>query len=92
MTAGKAMAQTGHAAQLGWRASSPVAQQAWYSAGFPLSVRVADASRWAGLKGSGLPVVRDAGFTEVDPGTRTAVADLPWLRQDGAAGTTGRLG
>jgi peptidyl-tRNA hydrolase len=28
---------------------------------------------------AGLPVVRDAGFTEIEPGSCTFVADAPWL-------------
>lgn len=76
MTAGKAMAQVGHAAQLGLAALAPDARAAWADAGFPLAVRTAGKRDWAGLLGDGLPVVRDAGFTEVAPGTCTAVAEL----------------
>ena len=76
MTAGKAMAQVGHAAQLGLAALDPAARDAWRERGFPLAVRTADRSRWAALLAAGLPVVRDAGFTEVAPGTCTAIAEL----------------
>jgi peptidyl-tRNA hydrolase len=76
MTAGKAMAQVGHAAQLGLAALDPAARDAWRGRGFPLAVRTADRSRWAALLTAGLPVVRDAGFTEVAPGTCTAIAEL----------------
>jgi peptidyl-tRNA hydrolase len=79
MSAGKAMAQAGHAAQLGWRASAPSARGAWQSAGFPLAVRTATPAQWASAVRSGVPVVQDGGFTEVPPGTRTAAAVLPWL-------------
>jgi peptidyl-tRNA hydrolase len=76
LTAGKAMAQVGHAAQLGLAALDPATAEAWREAGFPLAVRVADKAAWGELLERDLPVVRDAGFTEVAPGTCTAVADL----------------
>jgi peptidyl-tRNA hydrolase len=77
LTAGKAMAQAAHAAQLGWRALSDVSRAAWRSASFPLAVRVATPARWAGAVRDGAPVVRDGGFTEVEPGAETALALLP---------------
>lgn len=76
LTAGKAMAQVGHAAQLGLAALAPDVAAAWRQDGFPIAVRVADRTAWAALLDRDLPVVRDAGFTEVAPGTCTAVADL----------------
>jgi peptidyl-tRNA hydrolase len=79
MTAGKAMAQVGHAAQLAWWRLPSSARADWLASGFPLVVRTAPAERWAKLVASGLPVVRDAGFTEVAPGSCTVVAELPWL-------------
>jgi peptidyl-tRNA hydrolase len=81
MTAGKAMAQAGHAAQLGWWQLPDDARAKWQADGFDLAVRTAITARWAVLLASGLPVVRDAGFTEVEPGSCTVVADLPALRQ-----------
>ncbi|NEC47200.1 peptidyl-tRNA hydrolase, partial [Actinospica acidiphila] len=35
---------------------------------------------WPALTGGGLPTVRDAGFTEIAPGSCTVVADHPALR------------
>jgi hypothetical protein len=83
LTAGKAMAQVGHAAQLGLAALEPAAAAGWRDAGFPLAVRVAAAADWPALLDRDLPVVRDAGFTEVAPGTCTAVADIAGLRTSG---------
>ncbi|WP_121751044.1 peptidyl-tRNA hydrolase [Streptomyces sp. E2N166] len=80
MSAGKAMAQAGHGAQLAWWELSDGERAAWRDAGFPLAVRTADPARWRGLTTSGLPVVRDAGYTEIAPGSCTVVADHPALR------------
>ncbi|MBT3153696.1 peptidyl-tRNA hydrolase [Streptomyces sp. CHD11] len=80
MSAGKAMAQAGHGAQLAWLALSPEAREAWHATGFPLAVRPAAPSRWPTLTAGALPAVRDAGFTEIAPGSCTVVADHPALR------------
>jgi peptidyl-tRNA hydrolase len=80
-TAGKAMAQAGHAAlmcadRLGPR--HPEAFAAWRTAGAPGEVRVADLARWAALRESPLSVVvADAGLTQVQPGTETVLAVAP---------------
>ena len=80
MSAGKSMAQTGHAAQLAWWELDTAERKAWADTGFALAVRTADPSAWPALAAAGLPLVRDAGFTEVAPGSSTVVADLPALR------------
>ncbi|MER6014565.1 peptidyl-tRNA hydrolase [Streptomyces bluensis] len=80
MSAGKAMAQAGHGAQLAWWELSDADRTAWRDAGFPLAVRTPTPGRWRHLTTSGLPVVRDAGFTEIAPGSCTVVADHPALR------------
>jgi len=80
MSAGKAMAQAGHGAQLAWWELSDEERAAWRDAGFPLAVRAADPARWGELTTGGLPLVRDAGFTEIAPGSCTVVADHPALR------------
>lgn len=81
MSAGKTMAQAGHGAQLAWWELSDTERKAWREAGFPLSVATPDPARWRELTVSGLPVVRDAGFTEIAPGSCTVVADHPALRR-----------
>jgi peptidyl-tRNA hydrolase len=81
MSAGKAMAQAGHGAQLAWWELGDEDRTAWREAGFPLAVRTADPAYWRDLTTSGLPVVRDAGYTEVAPGSCTVVADHPALRR-----------
>ncbi|MEV5952421.1 peptidyl-tRNA hydrolase [Streptomyces sp. NPDC051987] len=80
MSAGKAMAQAGHGAQLAWWALPEEERQAWREAGFPLAVRTADPGEWRELTSGRLPLVRDAGFTEIAPGSCTVVADHPALR------------
>ncbi|MEU7467414.1 peptidyl-tRNA hydrolase [Streptomyces sp. NPDC044984] len=80
MSAGKAMAQAGHAAQLAWWRLPDEARATWHATGFPLAVRTADPARWPALTAGGLPTVRDAGFTEIAPGSCTVVADHPALR------------
>ncbi len=73
MSAGKEMAQAGHGAQLAWWELSEEERAAWRAAGFPLSVRSAGRAEWDALTRSGLPVVRDAGFTEIAPGNTVVV-------------------
>ncbi|MFJ4584763.1 peptidyl-tRNA hydrolase [Streptomyces echinatus] len=80
MSAGKAMAQAGHGAQLAWWALSDAERTAWRDSGYALSVRTAGSADWARLTGGALPLVRDAGFTEIAPGSCTVVADHPALR------------
>ncbi|MGW3728585.1 aminoacyl-tRNA hydrolase [Streptomyces sp. NPDC000851] len=80
MSAGKAMAQAGHGAQLAWWELSDEERAAWRDAGFPLAARTADPACWRELTSIGLPLVRDAGFTEIAPGSCTVVADHPALR------------
>jgi peptidyl-tRNA hydrolase len=76
MTAGKAMAQVGHAAQLAWWELTQAERDLWAEADFPLAVRTAEPAQWKILADAGLPTVRDAGFTEVTPGSTTAIAEL----------------
>jgi peptidyl-tRNA hydrolase len=73
MTTGKAMAQAAHAAQLGWRSLRRRPRAKWQAAGFPLAVRDASQRQWRAALEAGAPVVHDGGFTEVEPGTATAV-------------------
>jgi hypothetical protein len=77
MSTGKAMAQAGHAAQLGYRELGETARTAWHSDGFTLAVRDATPTGWASALRAGAPVVRDAGFTEVSPNSETATVLLP---------------
>jgi len=81
MSAGKTMAQAGHGAQLAWWELSDEERAVWRDAGYALAVRTADPARWHELTTSGLPLVRDAGFTEIAPGSCTVVADHRALRR-----------
>lgn len=87
MTAGKLMAQAGHAGMIAaaLRAhDDPDGLRAWYDAGCPVRVERTSSPEWARLRrtlddpaaawqGERLLGVRDAGFTEVDPGTITVI-------------------
>lgn len=81
MSSGKAMAQVGHAAQLAWWALPAQARKEWVTTDFELAVRTASPEHWQTLLTSNLPVVQDAGFTEIAPGSRTVIADHPQLRR-----------
>jgi peptidyl-tRNA hydrolase len=82
-TAGKAMAQAGHAALM---AAEAFDLAAWRAAGMPGEVRLADdPADWERLRGSeDAVVVRDAGLTQVEAGTETVIALRPG--SDAAAG------
>ncbi|MFF3067406.1 peptidyl-tRNA hydrolase [Kitasatospora sp. NPDC057936] len=73
MSAGKTMAQTGHAAQLAWWRLDEAQRKEWAESDFALAVRTPTPEAWAELVASGLPVVRDAGFTEIAPGLTVAL-------------------
>ncbi|GAA4342920.1 hypothetical protein GCM10023178_56080 [Actinomadura luteofluorescens] len=74
MTTGKAAAQCGHAAQLLLRQGRRRHVAAWIEAGAP--VHLARDVPWDRCVKEAAVAVRDGGFTEVPPGTMTAIA---WL-------------
>lgn len=80
MSTGKTMAQVGHGVHLAWFELRDADRKAWEADDFRLAVRTATRARWQELMTSGLPVVQDAGFTEIDPGSYTVIADHPALR------------
>ena len=77
LSTGKAAAQAAHAAQLVWQSLPRDEAAAWVAAGAPLDVAVADEAAWDDLVRTLPVVVTDGGFTEVPPGTITAVAAQP---------------
>ncbi|MFC9894372.1 aminoacyl-tRNA hydrolase [Nocardia sp. NPDC127579] len=78
MTVGKAAAQVGHASMLLAGALSGDLVRRWREREFHCAVREADPARWrelSDLVAAGTAVaVRDAGFTEVAPGSLTVIA------------------
>ena len=78
MTVGKLAAQVAHASMLG-AALVPADQvQRWFDGGCPVQACQADRRRWAELldaqaRGAAI-VVRDAGYTEIAPGSATVIA------------------
>lgn len=78
MTLGKAAAQVGHAVMLLAGATSAERARAWADTGYRCAVRDADEKRWEELRievAQGRAIaVRDAGFTEVAPGSITVIA------------------
>lgn len=74
MTPLKTAVQVAHAAQLALTAMTPADLDDWRAAGFGVRLIRPDAAGWARWVSSARVVVRDAGFTEIDPGTRTAIA------------------
>jgi peptidyl-tRNA hydrolase len=93
MSTGKAAAQSGHAAQLALRGMPAEALRAWRDSGWAVRVLIPEPGDWSRLTRKAPVAVRDAGFTEVAPGTRTALA---WwfgtgLRDDGTTGVIGAV-
>ncbi|WP_328398420.1 aminoacyl-tRNA hydrolase [Nocardia sp. NBC_00416] len=81
MTVGKAAAQVGHASML-FAGALPVEQaRTWARRGFACAVREAGPDQWEMLRAavtrSAATAVRDAGFTEVAPGSTTVIATRP---------------
>jgi peptidyl-tRNA hydrolase len=82
LTVGKAAAQVGHATMI-MAAALPVDElREWHAGGLRCSVRVASERGWrsvldAAARGRSTVLVRDAGFTEVAPGTVTCAAQWP---------------
>jgi peptidyl-tRNA hydrolase len=87
-TAGKAMAQAGHASLMSWYRHGDAnrdAFDAWSEAGCPGVVRVADDVQWRELAlRPDAVVVTDGGLTQVAPGTETVIALFPGAGTDAA--------
>jgi peptidyl-tRNA hydrolase len=74
LSTGKAAAQSGHAAQFAWTRMRPADRERWHASGWAVSVVLPDAAAWAEAAATWPVSIRDGGFTEVEPGTMTALA------------------
>ena len=70
----KAAVQAAHAAQLAQQSMGSLDLDRWRGTGFDVRLVRPDARAWGCYAASAKVVVRDAGFTEIPPGTRTALA------------------
>ena len=78
MTAGKAAAQVGHASMLLAPHLSAAARAEWAALSYRCAVRTPSVALWDSLvHRSDVVAVRDAGFTEVEPGTMTCIVSIP---------------
>jgi len=78
MTVGKAAAQVGHASMLLAQTLDAATLAEWAVTGFRCAVRTPSARRWADVVAAeGAVPVRDAGLTEVAPGTVTVIGRYP---------------
>ncbi len=74
LTLGKAAAAAGHAAQIAWLEMDEQRKKVWASSGYQVTVEHPDITRWETLQPNAQVKVVDAGLTQVDPGTMTAIA------------------
>ncbi|MFD9698512.1 peptidyl-tRNA hydrolase [Lentzea sp. NPDC059081] len=75
MSAGKLAAQVGHASMLLAPRLSETELKAWAALDYRCAVRMPSVEEWDSLMGApDVVAVRDAGFTEVEPGTTTVLA------------------
>ena len=74
MSALKAAVQVAHAAQLARTDMSANELYRWRQTGFEVRLIRPDAVNWARWVATARVTVRDAGFTEIPPGTRTTIA------------------
>ena len=75
MSAGKTAAQVGHGSMLLAGSMSLERARQWRDQGYPLSVREIPRNEFAGfVDAPGAVTIRDAGYTEIAPGSVTVVA------------------
>ncbi|MFF5219482.1 peptidyl-tRNA hydrolase [Micromonospora sp. NPDC000442] len=74
LSTGKAAAAAGHAAQIAWMEMAGDRRAMWVASGLAVQVEHPALQRWRSLRSRAQVTVTDAGLTDVDPGTVTALA------------------
>lgn len=75
MSTGKTAAQVSHALMLYFMQATEDERETWLLSGCPVTLNEISAAKFDKLKNEdGVIAIRDAGFTEVDPGTITVIA------------------
>jgi peptidyl-tRNA hydrolase len=74
LSTGKAAAAAGHAAQIAWMAMPDDRRAVWVACGFAVLVEHPAPDRWRSLRTRAQVTVVDAGLTDVEPGSVTALA------------------
>ena len=92
LSTGKAAAQCGHAAHLALRLLTDAEVAAWRATGYAVRVELPDGDGWRAAVAGARVHVRDGGFTEVVPGTMTAVARPVPVAAPAGLRVTGRPG
>ncbi len=75
LTAGKAMAQVGHAAVQLWEGLDRDQQDSWLRHDLTVAVRKPEVDQWQRLASTSHWQVRDGGLTEIQPGTITVIPE-----------------
>ena len=71
---GKQVAQCAHAGQWAWMRADPDVVDRWDRAGRPITIVHPTMRLWSQIADDAPVQINDGGFTEVEPGARTAVA------------------
>lgn len=74
MSWGKQAAQCAHAGQRAWMTADPATIERWVAAGRPVIIVHPDEALWHTVGAAATTRIHDGGFTEIPPGTMSAIA------------------